>query len=162
MLRDPASALARQPTEVGQLLMDLLSLRSHMTVSLVDNNHIQFYHANHSVVLLSSVIDLSLHDDEGGIDRFIAALIALSLLSLHDWTVLEAGQNGMTLQGDDKVEGPIEVKLGMVVSMSLSLVGRSTAVMYGTSPKWPNRQLVVKISWVDDSRVSDGNSWTKL
>lgn len=39
--------------------------------------------------------------------------------------------------------------------MSPSLVGRSTGVMYGTSPKWPNSRLVVKVSWVDDYRVSE-------
>ena len=38
--------------------------------------------------------------------------------------------------------------------MGSSLVGRSIAVMYGTSLKWPNRRLVIKISWVDDFRVS--------
>jgi len=43
----------------------------------------------------------------------------------------------------------------MVISMSPSLVGQSTAVMYGTSPKWPNRRLVVKISLVDNFRVSE-------
>ena len=106
---------------------------------------------------MSPAITLSPHDDEGGIDRFIAVLIAFHRISLHNQTVLEASRNGMILrlQGNDKVEGPIEVELGRVISMSLSLVGRSTAVIYGTSPEWPNRQLVVKISWVDDFRVSE-------
>ena len=36
-----------------------------------------------------------------------------------------------------------------------SLVGQSMGVMYGTSPKWPNSRLVVKVSWVDDYRVSE-------
>ena len=143
--------------EVGRRLTELLSLHPHVTVCLVDCNRIQFYHANHTVVLVSSVIDLSLRDDKAGIDRFVAILIAFRYLSLHDQTVFEAGRNLMALrlQGNGKVEGPIEIELGSVISMCSSLVGRSTAVMYGTSPKWPNRQLVIKISWVDDFRVSE-------
>jgi len=46
----------------------------------------------------------------------------------------------LRLQGNDKVEGPVEVELETAISMCSSLVGRSTAVMYGTSPKSPNRQ----------------------
>lgn len=145
----------KQLTEVGRRLTDLLSLRPHVTVGLVDRNRIQFYHANHTVVLVSSVIDLS--DDEGGIDRFIAFLIAFHYLFIHDKAVLENGRNGTTLrlEGNGKVKGPIEIELGTVISMAPSLVGRSTVVMDGTSPKWPDRQLVVKISWVDDFRASE-------
>ena len=144
-------------TEIGKRLTELLSLRPHITVGLAERDRVQLYHANHTVVLVSPVIDLSLHDDGGGIDTFIAVLIAFRYLSLHDQTVIEAGRNGMTLRlrGNDKVEGPVEVELGMAISMSSSLVGRSTAVVYGTSPKWPSRRLVVKISWVDDFRVSE-------
>jgi hypothetical protein len=103
------------------------------------------------------VIDLSLHEEEGGIDRFIAILIAFRRLSLQEQTIVGAGQNGtaLRLRGDSKVEGPIEVELGTGIFMAPSLVGRSTSVMYGTSPKWPNSRLVVKISWVDDPRVSE-------
>jgi len=147
----------KQPIEVGQYLMELLSVRPHVTVGLVHRDSVQFYHANHSVVLVSSVVDLSLHDDESGIDRLIAILIAFRRLSLHDQRILEAGQDGtvLRLQGNEKVEGPIEIELGAVISMSPSLVGRSTAVMHATSAKWPNSRLVVKISWVDESRVSE-------
>jgi len=153
----PPRRRRKQPIEVGRRLTELLSLRPHVTVCLADRNRIQFYHANHTVILVSSVIDLSLRDDKGGIDRFIAILIAFRYLSLHDRAVLEAGRNGVALrlQGNDKVEGPIEIELGSVISLCSSLVGRSTAVMYGTSPKWPNRGLVIKVSWVDDFRVSE-------
>ena len=152
---EPRSRL--RPTETGQRLLELLSLRPHVTVGLVDCDCIRFYHVNHSTVLVSSAIDLSLQDDEGGIDRFIAVLITFRYLALHDQTILDTGRNGMALrlQGNDKVEGPIEIELGTVISISPSLVGRSTAVMYGTSSKWPNRRLVVKISWVDNSLVSE-------
>jgi len=136
--------------------MDLLSLRPHVTVGLAERGCIQFHHTNHSVVLVSSAVDLLHSDNESGIDRLIAIFIAFRHLSIHDSAVLEAGGNSMALrlQGDEKVEGPIEVELGTVISMSCWLVGRSTAVMYGTSPKWPDRRLVVKISWVDNFRAS--------
>ena len=39
--------------------------------------------------------------------------------------------------------------------MSPSLVGRPTAVMYGTSPRWPKSRAVVKIGWVDGARISE-------
>ena len=147
----------KRSTEVGWCLKDLLSFHPHVTVALVDCSRIQFYHANHSAVLVSSVIDLSLHNDEGGIDRLIAILIAFRRLSLHDQTVHDAGQNGMALRlgGNDKVEGPIDIELGVGISMTPSLVGRSTAVMHGTSSKWPKSRLVVKVSWVDDSRIPE-------
>ena len=61
--------------------MDLLSLRPHMTVGLVDRNRVQFYYANHAVVLMSSATGLSLHDDESGIDRLIVVLITLRRIS---------------------------------------------------------------------------------
>lgn len=147
----------KQRTDLGRLLMLFLSFRPHVTIGLVDRNRIQFYHADHSVVLISSPISLSLQDKEGGIDRFIAILIAFHRLSMLDQTIFGAGQNGtvLRLRRDDKVKEPIEVDLGKAVSLFPSLVGRSTAVMYGTSPEWPNSQLVVKISWVEDSRVSE-------
>ena len=137
--------------------MEFLSLRPHVTVGLADRDRIQFYHTNHSVVLVSSVIDLSLHDDESSIDRMVAILIAFRRLSIHNRTIFESSRNGtvLRLEGNSKVEGPIEINLGAVISMSPSLVGRSTGVMYGTSPKWPNSRLVVKVSWVDDYRVSE-------
>ena len=49
---------SKQPVEVCRGLMDLLPLRPHVTVGLVDCDRIEFYHADHSVVLVSSVIDL--------------------------------------------------------------------------------------------------------
>ncbi|KAF9648771.1 hypothetical protein BDM02DRAFT_2074741 [Thelephora ganbajun] len=147
----------KQPPEVGQRLMELLSLRPHVTVGLVDHHRIQLYHADHSVVLVSSVADLSLHDDEGSIDRLIAILIAFRRLFLSDQRVLHHGQNGIALrlQGNGKVKGPIEIELETVISRAHSLVGRSTGVIHGTSTKWPNAQLVIKISWVDDFRISE-------
>ena len=146
-----------QSPEVGPLLIQLLSIHPHVTVGLVDRNRVQFYHANHSVVLVSSVIDLSSEDDEGGIDRLIAILIAFRRLSLQDRRILEPVQNAaiLRLEGNDKVAGPIEIELGTAVSLSPSLVGRSTAVVHGTSGEWPDSRVVVKTSWVDEARVSE-------
>ena len=106
---------------------------------------------------MSSVIDLSSEDDEGGIDRLIAILIAFRRLSLQDRRILEPVQNAaiLRLEGNDKVAGPIEIELGTAVSLSPSLVGRSTAVVHGTSGKWPDSRVVVKISWVDEARISE-------
>lgn len=143
---------SKQPTEVGQRLMELLSIRPHVTVCLVEGNCIQFYHANHSVVLVSSVIDL-----DNDIDSLIGILIAFRRLALHDRRMLEPAHNAaiLRLEGNEKLGGPIEIELGTAISMSPSLVGRSTAVMYGMSPRWPGSRVVVKISWVDEARISE-------
>ena len=61
----------------------------------------------------------------------------------------------LRLRGDDKVEGPVQIKLRTVISMSASLVGWLTVVMHDMSPKWLNCRLVAKISWVGDYRVSE-------
>lgn len=60
----PTRRRHKQPIEVGRRLPELLPLRPHITVYLVNRNRIQFHHANRAVVLVSSVIDLSLHDDK--------------------------------------------------------------------------------------------------
>lgn len=147
----------KQSDEVGRQLLELLSIRPHVTVGLVDGRRIQFYHANHSVVLVSSIIDLSLHNDEGGIDTLIAILIAFRRVSFHDRRMVEHVHNAtiLRLEGNEKLEGPIEVELGTAISLSPSLIGRSTAVIDGTSPRWPESRVAVKISWVDGWRISE-------
>lgn len=137
--------------------MELLSIRPHVTVGLVDRNRIQFYHANHSVVLVSSAINLSLEDDEGSIDKLIAILIAFRRLFLNDRRIMEPIENAtiLRLEGNEKLGGPIEIELGAAISLSPSLVGRSTAVIYGRSGRWPKSRVVVKISWVDETLISE-------
>ena len=61
----------------------------------------------------------------------------------------------LRLEGNDKAADPIEIELGTAVSLSPSLVGRSTAVVHGTSGEWPDLRVVVKISWVDEARISE-------
>jgi len=137
--------------------MELLSNHPHVTVCLVDRERIQFYHANHSVVLISSIIDLSLRKDGGGIDKLIAVLIAFRRLSLHDRRIMEPVQNAtiLRLEGNKELGGPIEVTLGTAIYLYPLLVGRSTMVVYGMSSRWPESRVVVKISWVDGCRVSE-------
>ena len=147
----------KQPAEVGSRLTKLLSVRPHVTVCLVDGNRIQFYHANHSVVLVSSVIDLSVDNGENGIDMLIAILIAFRRLSVRDRRIVEHVSNAtvLRLEGKEKLGGPIEVKLETAISLSSALVGRSTVVAHGKSAMRPELSVVVKISWVDNYRISE-------
>ena len=108
--------------QVGQYLLDRLSapvFRSHATIGLVDRDRIQFYHANHSVILVSSAINLSARDRTGGLDKFIAILIAFNRLSLRDYGILHDLHNGNLRDGnphDDKLlqdnGNPLTSKLG--------------------------------------------------
>ena len=52
-------------------------LRPYATIGLVDRNRLQLYHANRSVILVSSAIDFSEGD---GLDKFIATVIACNCL----------------------------------------------------------------------------------
>jgi len=78
--------------QVGRYLLEQFpvpAFRSHATIALVDRDRIQFYHANHSVILLSSVINFSVTTVRaGGLDKFIAIVIAFSRLSLRDNGIL--------------------------------------------------------------------------
>ena len=77
--------------QVGRYLLEQFSVpafRSHATIGLVDRDRIQFYHANHSVILVSSAINFSLKTRTDGVDKFIAIVIAFSRLSLRDNGIL--------------------------------------------------------------------------
>ena len=67
--------------QVCRYLLEMFSvplLRSHATVSLVGRDRLQLYHANRSVILVSSAIKFV----EGeGLDKFIAIIIAFHCLS---------------------------------------------------------------------------------
>jgi len=62
-------------------------LRSHATVGLVDRDRLQLYHANRSVILVSSAVKFSEGD---GVDKFIAMIVAFghSLLSMSGFETL--------------------------------------------------------------------------
>ena len=142
-------------------------LRSHATVSFVDRNRLQLYHANRSVILVSSAINFSEGD---GLSKFIAIVIAFNCLSLEQDRVMDtlATKNGELVKdsgtpGDNKVvqignkleflgEDRFTVDLGDVISRDPAAVGRSTVVLKATSEQWPESELVVKISWPNSVR----------
>ena len=146
----------------------------------MDRDRVQFYHANHSVVLVSSALSFSRSDPLGGLDKFIMIVIAFSQLSLSDIGILHdldddglfrdneklvtrtVSPGGVRMQVGNRLEfwgneetGPFTLTFGEVISHEPSLAGRSTAVLHATSSKWKNADLVVKISWPGSGRVSE-------
>ena len=164
--------------QVCRYLLEMFSvplLRSHATVSLVDRDRLQLYHANRSVILVSSAIDFSGGE---GLDKFIATIIAFHCLSFEQNGILSSLVKGNSklvkdprIRGDDKVvqnrnqlELPgdkpgekIVVSLGNVISRDPATVGRSTVVLEATCDKWPGSKLVVKASWPGSGRVRESD-----
>ena len=163
-------------TQVCRYLLEMFSvplLRSHATVSLVDRDRLQLYHANRSVILVSSAVDFSKDD---GLRKFIAIIIAFSRLSFEQNGVLETlarrnvelvknsgipVDNAVVQKGNQlefQREGSEErfaVKLGNVIFRDPATVGRSTVVLEAASDLWPETELVVKISWPSSDRVRE-------
>ncbi|KAF9642206.1 hypothetical protein BDM02DRAFT_3193691, partial [Thelephora ganbajun] len=169
--------------QVGRYLLEQFSVpafHSHATIGLVDRDRIQFYHTNHSVILVSSAINFSPNDRTGGLDKFIAIIIAFSRLSLRDNGILHNLHNDklfgdneklptsqltreavwmqegnrMKFGGDEKTK-PFTLVYGKVISREPSLVGRSTVVLHAKSLKWKDIDLVVKISWPSSDRIAE-------
>ena len=165
--------------QVCRYLLEMLSvplLRSHATAGLVDRDRLQLYHANRSVILVSSAINFSQGD---GMDKFIATILAFHCLSLDQNGILETQvpRNAKILlqsdvpdayvvqKGSDLVfpekEGRKEftVQLGEVISRDPAMIGRSTVVLNATSDglegKWKGIPLVVKISWPTSTREAE-------
>ena len=167
--------------QVGRYLLEQFSIpafRSHITIGLVDRDRIQFYHANHSVILVSSAIDFSSGNLAGGLDKFIAIVIAFGRLSLSNNGILydlhdsELFQDNKKLLTSDLTQGAVRVQegnklnfkingrtitvtCGEVISHEPSLAGRSTAVLHATSARWWRTNLVIKISWPGSNRVAE-------
>ena len=162
--------------QVGRYLLDQFSvsaIRSHATIALVDRDRIQFYHADRSVILVSSALSSSESDRTGGLEKFIAIMIAFGRLTLGDDGILHNLHGGKLLGGNQKSptrgvprgavrmqEGnelvfggdgktePFTLTLGEVIYRErLVLAGRSTKVLHAKSPRWKDVDLVVKISW---------------
>ena len=159
--------------QAGRYLLEQFSVpafRSHATVGLVDKHRVQFIHANHSVILVSSAMDF-FAAGENGLDKFIAILIAFNHFNLADNGILdETGgkpfrQNGELLVSNE-VEEPalmqekktlkfkksgkqkgFTVEYGEVISHEPSLAGRGTAVLHAKCERWKDENLVIKISW---------------
>jgi hypothetical protein len=167
--------------QVGRYLLEQFSVpafRSHATIGLVDRDRIQFYHANHSVILVSSALSFAKSKPMVGLDKFIAIVIAFGRLSLRDGGILHNLDNGelfsdneslatrgvpqravevqkgntLSFRGNEET-GTFTVTLGEVISHEPSLAGRGTVVLHGKSPQWKKRNLVVKISWPGSDRA---------
>ena len=162
--------------QIGSYLLEMFSvplIRSHATVCLVDRDRLQLYHANRSVILVSSAIKLSKGD---GLDKFIAVVIAFHRLSLDKNGILDSfakdnvklvknpnisSVNKAVQKGNQLVikesgsEKEITVTLGDVISRDPATIGRSTVVLKATSDRWPDTNLVVKVSWPSVGRVPE-------
>jgi Fungal protein kinase len=164
---DPALQICRYLLEMFSVPL----LRSHATVSLVDRERLQLYHANHSVILVSSAIDFS---EASGRDKFIATIIAFYCLTLEQNGVLTTifSKNAELVRdphiaADDRVvqkgnklefsgeQGDFVVEVVDIISRDPSVVGRSTAVVDVTSDQSSQTELVLKASWPSSTRVSE-------
>jgi len=153
-------------------------LRSHATASLVDRDRLQLYHANRSVILVSSAINFS--TDEGK-DKLIATIIAFHCLSLEQNGILTSIiPKNADLLSNPKLSGKarvvqrgnklhfsgnadheeFEVELTDVISRDPAMVGRSTLVLNAKCDKWKT-PIVVKISWPTSGRVAETEFLTK-
>ena len=173
--------------QVGRYLLEQFSVpafRSHATIGLVDRHRIQFIHANHSVILVSSAIDFSSTRGEGGedgLDKFIAVVIAFNRLSLCESGIILHGpseegpfkdngrlprspptrdpvnvQSGKGLKfGADGENEPFTLKFGAVISHEPSLAGRGTAVLRAKCSSWKGLDLVIKIGWPGSRRAAE-------
>jgi len=163
-------------TQVCRYLLEMFSvplLRSHATVGLVDRGRLQLYHANRSVILVSSAIKFSEGD---GVDKFIAMITAFYRLSFgqngildtfaknnpglvknpkidEDDTVIQKG-NTLEFSGGDPPRR-FTVTLDDVIYRDPATVGRSTAVFNATCDLWKEYKLVIKISWPGSARVPE-------
>ena len=162
--------------QVCRYLLEMFSvplLRSHATVSLVDRHRLQLYHANRSVILVSSAINFSGGD---GLEKFIATIIAFRRFSHEQNGIFDtlvpkdaslvqdsnfAVENKVVQKGSVLVfagngsDENFEVKLGETISRDPAVVGRSTAVVGATSVKWPGHELVIKVSWPGSGQVPE-------
>ena len=167
---DPAFQVCRYLLEMFSVPL----LRSHATVGLVDRGRLQLYHANRSVILVSSAINFTGGD---GLNKFIANIIAFHGLSfgqngildtlvkdnveliknpgiLENNKVIQKGNTLKLLGGDSK---EFTVTLGDVISRDPATVGRSTVVLGATCERWSTADLVVKISWPGSLRVPESD-----
>ena len=172
--------------QVGRYLLEQFSVpafRSHATIGLVDRDRIQFYHANHSVILVSSAISFSTRNTASEIEKLIAAVIAFSRLSLRDSGILHDLRNGGLFMDNEKLptstitrkmsdmqdgnqlvlgkgKKQLRLTLGKLISHEPSLAGRGTAVLRATS-SGGDSNLVVKISWPGSGRVPEDQFLTR-
>jgi len=146
-------------------------LRSHATASLVDRDRLQLYHANRSVILVSSAINFSTDD---GKDKLIATIIAFHRLTRAQNGILSVIPKNVDLLSNANLSGEARVvqrgnklhfsgkpgreaftvELTDVISCDPAMVGRSTLVLNAKSAEWGG-PLVIKISWPTSGRVPE-------
>ncbi len=136
---------------------------------------------SHNLMITSTAIDLEI---EAGVKRFIAILIGHHRLTMRQRGILpiidqaqsflkqyaffsdeariheKADRKNtyrgltMTLPTDDPSRS-IVVTLGSLIAQEAGIIGRSTCVFQGESEEWPDKQLVVKMSWPNKDRTSE-------
>ena len=160
---DPAMQVCRYLLEMFSVPL----LRTHATVSLVDRDRLQLYHANRSVILVSSAIKFSCGD---GLDKFIALIIAFRRLSPEQNGILDTLIGGnveltkklvvpdkKVVQKGNKLKlDKFTVTLGEVISRDPAIIGRSTVVLKATpdGDYW-GKNLVIKVSYPGSGRTSE-------
>ena len=171
---DPALQICRYLLEMFSIPL----LRSHANASLVDRDRLQLYHANRSVIMVSSAINFAKEESEGK-DKFIATIIAFHCLTPEQNGIIGnqiPGLKNAELMkrnnfGEDRVvqEGheldfsgdakgkELKVILEDVVSREPAMVGRSTVVLNARVEGGDSKEilLVVKASWPTSGRVSE-------
>ncbi|KAK0421557.1 hypothetical protein EV421DRAFT_1879623 [Armillaria borealis] len=155
--------------------MQILSsagLRSHALVTLIDRDRLQLKYYDRSSIVVSQAIDIA---DKEERRLFVAMLIGCHRLTLRQRGILHhiledpyiksygkmKGKNPvnlfnglkMTLQGANGTD--IFLTLGDIIHRQRGLIGRNTCVVLAHSSAWPNRDLVVKISWPGVYRDSE-------
>ena len=170
---DPALQICRYLLEMFSVPL----LRSHANASLVDRDRLQLYHANRSVILVSSAIDFAKEEHEGK-DKFIATIIAFHCLTPTQHGIIGSevldfdntelvkrnwvGEDRVVQSGkvlhflNDKIKD-VDVILEDVVSREPAVIGRSTVVLNARieAELWKGLPLVVKVSWPTSGRVSE-------
>jgi hypothetical protein len=148
------------------------------SIGTIATNMRNIYHANRSVILVSSAINFMKEELEGK-DEFIATVIAFHCLSLEENGIIgsqipgldnakpvkrnklgkvqlvQDGNNLHFARGAEDEE--LRVTLEDVVSREPAMVGRSTMVLNATVQReGPRKTLsVVKVSWPTSGRVSE-------
>ncbi|PBK66012.1 hypothetical protein ARMSODRAFT_960459 [Armillaria solidipes] len=161
--------------QCAKYAMQILSsagLRSHALVTLIDRDRLQLKYYDRSSIVVSQAIDIA---DKEERRLFVAMLIGCHRLTLRQRGILHdiledpyirsygemKGKNPvnlfnglkMTLQGADGTD--IFLTLGDIIHRQRGLIGRNTCVVLAHSSAWPNRDLVVKISWPGVYRDSE-------
>ena len=161
---------AAPAVQICRYLLEMFSvpfLRSHATVCLVDSNRLQLWHANRSVILVSSAINFL---EEEGLNKFIAVIVAFRRLSFAQNGILDflsvdnanltkktdiSQDDKMVLNGNKLVipasgsEPQVTLTLGEVIYRDPAVIGRSTAVVKATITPPPTKGLVDKATPTD-------------